>query len=544
MKPNVRLQNIRRRALQRYSHTDLLTDEEKEIRQACLDSYGYFVRYFWRFMVPDPFMPNWHVDALVEHMEALFTGDITKLIVNYPPRSSKTTLCSIAFQPWTWLNWPEARFIYGSHTLKLSSDLGLKSRELIETPEFKKLFGDIFYLSKDNSSKTYFTNNKLGGRLCVSVKSTVIGFGGDFVFADDPNSPEQVHSVSERERALSWWSHAASTRLNDEENSRRIIVQQRLHEKDLTGHWLSSQDKDIVHLFVPMEFESHKKCTTTFGDKKWEDPRTKDGEIMWAEKFTPESLAKKRIEMGSLEYTGQYQQSPYPEGGLIYKKEWFRYWKNPTPPDCHTVIQSWDTALTGIDTRLKSSSEPCYSACTTWGIFEDDYGAENIILLNSWRGKVEYPELRKIALRLSHNYHDTVLEQAPIKARMAPDIVLIEAKVNGFSLYQELLRSGVNAKKFNIKKYNNKYARAHQASVLVEGGRVWMPAAAPSYSKPLPFADEMIQCCIKFPSSDSNDMVDSMSQALLYMRDRLWIPLEDDRIIELPEMGYREPIQI
>lgn len=541
MKFDTRLKHIAKQyALSKPKGSDL-TDEELEIRENCLSSYLFFTKYFWELMVPEPFMPNWHVDALAEHMEALFTGDITKLIVNYPPRSSKTTLCSVGFQPWTWLNWPQARFIYGSHTLKLSSDLGLKSRDLIESPEFKRLFGDIFLLHKDNTSKSYFTNDKLGGRLCVSVKSTVIGFGGDFIFADDPNSKEQVNSPSERERAQSWWSHAVSTRLIDEESSRRAIIQQRLHEKDLTGHWLSSGDKNIVHLFVPMEYEETRKCQTTFGEKSWQDPRSTQGEIMWPDRFSKEVLQDKKIEMGTLEYTGQYQQAPYPAGGLIYKEEWFQYWKQPTPPDCHTVIQSWDTALTGVDHRLKASSDPCYSACTTWGIFEDDYGAENIILLNTWRGKVEYPELRKIALRLSHNYHDTVLEQEPIKQRMAPDIVLIEAKVNGFSLYQELIRSGVNAKKFNIKKYNNKYARAHQASVLVEGGRVWMPASAPSYSRPLPFADEMIQCCLKFPSSDANDMVDSMSQALLYMRDRLWMPLDDDRKRPIPEDDYQQP---
>lgn len=498
-----------------------------EKKERYKESFKEFIVDAWPYIDPAPYMDNWHIDALCDHLQALYEGDIKRLILNVPPRCSKTNIGCIAFPAWVWANEPQHKFIYGSHSLKLAGDSSLKCRDLILSPWYRGIFGNDFSLRKDNLTKTYFSNDKMGARLCVSVESSIIGFGADTLYLDDINSATGVESENKRDSANMWIDRAASTRINNEENSRFVIQQQRLHEKDASGYYLAKEMPNTVHLYIPMEFESSRRCRTFFGEWAWEDPRQEEGELLWPERFKDDSIDNKKISLGSYAYAGQYQQRPAPAEGGIFKEEWFGWWCEPRPPKCEFVIQSWDTALTGHDPRSKNS-DPCYSACTTWGVFNDENNVPNLILLDLWRGKVEYPNLRKMAIRLANNYHDTVLEDEPLEEGPQPDMVLIEAKVSGYSLYDDLRVAGIPVVKFNPNKHGIKTARARSASALVEAGRVWLPAKPPHYDDLLTYAQQFVDLCLKFPNDESNDIVDSMSQALIKIRESGWVRLPDD----------------
>lgn len=244
----------------------------------------------------------------------------------------------------------------------------------------------------------------------------------------------------------------------------------------------------------------------------WEDPRAKEGQLLCEERFSEKEINKYKNELGSYGYAGQYQQRPAPEEGGIIKKPWFCWWKDSTPPEIEFVIQSWDTALTAKDVSA-------YSACTTWGVFYDHNYVENVILLSMWRDRIEYPELREMTKRLYFDYRDTGKVRNPLFKGRPVDMCLIEAKASGDPLIQDLALAGIRAIPFVPNKYGDKIQRVRLITPLIEGGRVWLPAKPPSYDKLLPFADEFIESVACFPNAESRDLVDTMTQALLKLKD-------------------------
>jgi hypothetical protein len=507
-----------------------LTDEEQELKALMKSSFKDFVISAWPYMDATPYIDNWHIDALCDHLQALYEGDIKRLIINIPPRCSKTLIGCIALPAWIWSKEPQHKFIYGSNKLALAEDSSLKCRDLIISPWYRHFFRDEFQLRKDNFGKRYFSNNKMGARLSVSVDSSVVGFGADTIFIDDGNCSKGVYSEVQRNASNTWIDSAVSSRINNPDKFRLVIQQQRLHEQDLSGYYLSKELKDTVHLFIPMEYESSRKCVTTFGEWEWSDPREKDCELLWPDRFNKQWVEITKKDMGSLIYAGQHQQRPSSADGTTFKDEWFGFWEEETSPECSFVIQSWDTALVGDDG--KNPNKVCYSACTTWGVFEDENNIPNIILLNMWRGKVNFPDLRKMAHRLALNYHDTDINSPPLGEGMKPDVVLVEAKVSGFGLHDELRLLGIPVLKFNPNKYGNKMYRARSISALVEAGRVWLPAKPPKYDKLRSYAQTFLELCLKFPNDESNDVVDSMSQALIKIRESGWVKIPLDHIEE------------
>lgn len=263
----------------------------------------------------------------------------------------------------------------------------------------------------------------------------------------------------------------------------------------------------------------------------WEDPRVAEGQLLCEERFSEKEINKYKNELGSYGYAGQYQQRPAPEEGGIIKKPWFQWWKDSTPPEIEFVIQSWDTALTAKDMSA-------YSACTTWGVFYDHNYIENVILLSMWRDRVEYPELREMTKRLYFDYRDTGKVRNPLFKGRPIDMCLIEAKASGDPLIQDLALAGIRAIPFVPNKYGDKLQRVRLITPLIEGGRVWLPAKPPSYDKLLPFADLFIESVACFPNSESRDLVDTMTQALLKLKDGQFLRHPKDEIPVTP--SYKE----
>ena len=510
--------------------------EKKNMLLAQLSFYE-FIKQAWHAIEGSvPFIDNWHIQAIAEHLEACYRRDIKNLLINIPPRTSKSTIISVMFPAWVWLRNPEERFMYASYASALSNEHGYKCRTLITSNWYQERFSKFYQLSKDQKAKGFFDNDKKGSRIATSVGAVNTGKGGNILVCDDPNSASDGNSEADRINAIRWWDSVWSTRLNSPKNDVKIVVQQRVHEDDITGHIVNNDiDNEWTKLILPMEYESSRKAKTIIlpstNGKVWQDPRKEEGELLCDKRFDHKFIKSKKQEMGSYLYAGQFQQRPAPEEGGIIQKSWFSWWKHDEPPEIQFIVQSWDTALT-------ANEMSAYSACTTWGVFLDHNYIEHLILLSSWRGRVEYPELREMAKRLYRDYRDNGKEHNPRFKGREPDLCLIEAKASGDPLIQDMRKGGIRAIPFNPNKYGDKIQRVKLITPIIEGGRVWLRAQAPKYDRLMAFSDDFLQEVATFPNSSSRDLVDTMTQALLKLRDGHFIVNPRD---ERPQpKDYRE----
>ena len=343
---------------------------------------------------------------------------------------------------------------------------------------------------------------------------------------DDPNSAQDAFSKVSLKNCSDWWDTTMASRAENFKTVRRIIVQQRISEDDLTGHILAKEDGSWLHLRLPMEFEEDNQCRIQIDDEAWTDPRKTSGELLWPEGIGRSELETLKADMNYDGYriSGQLQQRPSPLKDGILEADWFQWWDEDYMPPFKYILQSWDTALTGNTTS-------CYSACTTWGVFTHN-NVKNIMLLSVFREKVEYPDLRKMAIRLAENYEDVFMNEPPLKNTMnekkAPHQILIEQKVSGYSLLQDLLRANLPVLKFNPNEYGDKIGRCRLVSHLMENGLVWLPTAKPHHKHLTQDAKLFLEAASTFPSSSSNDIVDSMSQAFIRLISSSWVSNTQD----------------
>lgn len=490
------------------------------------------------------FTPGWHIDAICEHLQELHRGNIRNLLINIPPRFSKSSLCCVFFPVWCWIDNPNLQWVFTAYTNSLTIRDNVRSRRLIESPWFQTRWGAKFALAGDQNTKMKVENSKGGFRIATSVDAGTMGDGGDRVVIDDPNNTRDSSDVM-LESTLSWWTDVMPTRLNDFKRGSRIVIQQRIHERDLTGHILSTEPNEWVKLILPMEFEPQRKCVTvalpSTGGKPWEDPRTKTDELLCPARVGPkELLALKRGLKSSYAIAGQLQQRPAPEAGGMFKREWFKPWKEPQSPKLEFVLASWDTALT-------ESDKNAYSACTVWGVFYRHYqddriwtnGAAlpgdsdalgrvpNVILLNMVRRQMEYPELRRVAHNIARDWRaDEATSTPSADKKFKPDMNLVEAKANGLSLIQDLSRTREVFTKFNPDPFGDKMQRVRLITHLVEAGRIWLPCRPDGTFKA--FAQKTLDQCLLFPNAASRDVVDTMTQALLRLQSSGWVAHPDD----------------
>lgn len=391
-----------------------------------------------------------------------------------------------------------------------------------------KIIPDYVYNIRVKDNHNYFANN-------ILVHN-----------CDDPNAASDLESKVILETRKDWFSGTFSTRRNDPKNDCLIVQQQRISQMDISGFILDNdKDNQYVKLILPMEWESQRKCKTIIlpstKGKVWEDPRTVENELLWPERIGPIELLQLKAGLSSAyRVAGQLQQRPAPVDGSIIKKGWFKKWCFSSPPKLQHVIQSWDTAL-GAD------ENSCFSAATTWGIFLDEANMANVILLSLWRDKLEYPELRAVAQKLYADYnYDKAKRPNAIDKKCVPDLVLVEAKANGKSLIQDLQRAGVPAIPFNPDKHGDKIMRVRLITHFIEGGRVWLPAKPPDYTKLRDYAELLSEQAGLFPAAESRDLIDTMAQCLLRLRDSGYLtnPLDagmfSNQPADAPERKRRE----
>lgn len=476
------------------------------------------------------FTDGWAIGAISEHLQAVIEGEIKDLLINQPPRTTKSSLCAVCLTPWTWIHFPSTQFFYTSYSDKLSIRDHVKARRLIESSWYQTRWRDAYQLTDDQNTKIRYDNTKGGYRVASSTDGTVTGEGGDILVCDDPNSANDL-SDAKLDGVLGWWRQVMPTRLNDFKKGRRIVTQQRIHEKDISGEIITSDtDGNWVKLILPMEFEAKRRCITvklpSTNGAKWRDPRQKEGELLWPERIGVPELKRLKKELGSqYAISGQLQQRPAPGEGGIIKKAWFKWWREPTPPRLKYIVLS-------VDTAMSEEKEAAFSSATTWGVFDDPYTMiPSVILLSRWRDQVEYPELRKRITRLADHYLDLgPLSEPPLpkNTKCRPNLVLIERKNNGISLIQEMSRSGRVITGFNPDKLGDKTQRVRLITPLLESGRVWVPTAKPKFDRLKPWADEFVESCGTFPKATARDDVDTMTQALWKIEQSGWVWVAGD----------------
>jgi hypothetical protein len=266
-----------------------------------------FVRQAWHVLEPcTPFVCGIHIDAICSHLQAVTEGQIPHLIINVPPGHAKSLLVCVFLPAWVWIEHPESRWLFASYREPLAIRDSLKCRRLIESDWYQQRWGNRFQLREDQNQKQRFENDRTGYRVVVPM-SAVTGERSDYVVVDDPHSVDQAASDAERTAAVDWWNGSMSTRLNDPSKGHKIVVQQRLHESDLTGDLLLRGGYE--HLCLPAEFEPECRCCTSIG---WKDPRTEAGELLWPQRLDHAVLEELKATLGSYRYAGQFQQRPAP----------------------------------------------------------------------------------------------------------------------------------------------------------------------------------------------------------------------------------------
>lgn len=458
------------------SLVNLPTHNEVRAERARRSLYEY-VKQAWHVVEPaTEFVHGWHMEAICEHLEAVSRGEVRNLLINMPPRHGKSLLVSVFWPTWEWLTHPDKRWLFASYAQSLSTRDSLKCRRIIESPWYQQNWGHLYQLTSDQNQKTRFDNDKTGYRLATSVGGAATGEGGDRVVCDDPHAVQDAPSKALRESTLLWWDEVMSTRLNNPKTGAKVIVMQRVHAEDLSGHVLGQSGWE--HLCLPAEYEGS-KAFTSIG---WQDPRIEEGELLWPDRFGVDELMSLKTSLGSYAAAGQLQQRPSPAEGGIIKRGWWRFYRE-VPGDLEEVIESWDCAFKD----LKTSD---YVAGHVWG----RKGA-NKYLLDRVHDRLAFPATIQAVRTLSAKW-----PQAHTK--------LVEDKANGTAVIATLQNeiSGM----IPVEPQGGKEARAAAVSPQIEAGNVYLPD--PTIA---PWVHDFIEECAAFPNGAHDDNVDAMSQALL-----------------------------
>lgn len=497
----------------------------REMADAEESLYG-FARQAWQQFEPGKFIGGWHIEAICEHLEAVTRGDIENLIINIPPRCMKTALVSVMWPAWIWIKNPGAQFFYVMSSQDLVDKASDNSKTLVTSEWYKKRWGHKVKLSASQNTKERWNTTANGFRVGCTILGKIVGKGGHYLIVDDPNNT--FESDNERRKINEIYSASLANRVNDLKHPKRVFVQQRTGGGDLTDYLLGGEKDDAtVALILPMKFEGDRRCKTIALPSTdgiiWQDPREKEGELLWPNGIDEKALKSlyRQLRHPSL-IASQYQQRPSPDEGGLIKKAWFRVWDKNVSPDISFIVQSWDTAFKAEDAKV--SSTIAYSVCTTWGVFEDMNGTQNILLLNVWRKKVNFHDLLLEAKRLAEDYrdvdskpsHKTKYDQA-----YSADRILIENCATGGPLIQELRRAGIITVPFNPAKFGDKINRVNYVSHLIKDGRVWVRGKESGALEV--FSQNFVDECSVFPNGTYRDQVDTMTQILFHLRQTGWL---------------------
>jgi predicted phage terminase large subunit-like protein len=459
-----------------------LSEYENSIkRERAQSDFASFVKDMW-----PGFIDGRHHKVMGKKFQEIADGKLKRLIINMPPRHTKSEFASFLLPAWFLGKFPGKKIIQTSNTAELAVGFGRKVRNLVDSEQYAKTFPNVS-LRSDSKAAGRWATNAGGEYFAIGVGGTVTGKGADLLIIDDPHSEQEAALAATSpeifDKVYEWYTSGPRQRLQP--GGAIIVVMTRWSKKDLTGKILQSMiDKDGEHWEV-ISFPAILPSNNP----------------LWPEFWSLAELEALRLELPAGKWNAQYQQEPTSEEGAIIKREWWRLWEPEKPPRCEFVIQSWDTAFT-------KSERADYSACTTWGVFylNENPNDPNVILLDAYKKRMEFPELKEKAF----NYYK----------EWEPDAFIVEAKASGAPLIFELRAMGIPVQEFTPSRGNDKMVRINSVSDLFASGKVWAPATR--------WADELIEEMAAFPNSDHDDLVDSSTQALIRFRKGGFLRLQTD----------------
>ena len=455
---------------------------DKEKKQLVNNDFLTFVKHVW----PE-FIEGYHHKKIAKKFNDLAQGKIKRLIVNMPPRHTKSEFASYLLPAWMIGQRPKLKIIQTTHTGELAVRFGRKTKTLIDSAEYQKVFNTK--LREDSQAAGRWETEQGGEYFAAGVGGAITGRGADLLIIDDPHSEQDALSIPALERAYEWYTSGPRQRLQP--GGAIVVVMTRWNTKDLTGMILQSQSNVKSDKWELIEFPAI----------------LPNGKPIWPEFWKLSELEGVKASISVQKWNAQWMQNPTSEEGAIIKREWWRKWEYEQIPPLEHVIQSYDTAF-----MKKETAD--YSAITTWGIFyENEDSGPQLILLDAHKGRYEFPELRRIA------YEQFIYWN--------PETVLIEGKASGMPLTYELRKMGIPVINFTPSKGNDKHARVNSVAPLFESGCIW----APTHKQ---FAQDVIEECAAFPYGENDDLVDSTTQALMRFR--------QGGFIEHPEDYRDEPL--
>ena len=441
-----------------------------------------FVKHMW----PD-FIEGSHHRHIAKKFNELATGKLNRLIINMPPRHTKSEFASYLLPAWMVGRDPKLKIIQATHTAELAVNFGRKAKHLIDSEDYQNIFKTR--LQEDSKAAGRWNTSDGGEYFAVGVQGAVTGRGADLLIIDDPHSEQDVNSPNAFEKAYEWYTSGPRQRLQP--GGIIVLVMTRWSTKDLTQKLVNAQKEEKADQWEVVEFPAV----------------LPNGKPVWPEYWKIEDLDSVKASAGIAKWNAQYMQDPTSEEGALIKREWWKDWEHDEMPNIEHIIQSYDTAY------LKKETAD-YSAITTWGVFRPNEDApRQLILLDSYKARLEFPELRRVAKEHYDYWH--------------PETVIIEAKASGLPLMYELRQMGIPAMNYTPSKGQDKIARVNAVSPMFEAGQVW----APLHKQ---FAQELVEECAAFPYGDHDDLVDSMTQALLRYR--------QGGLLDHPE-DYKDEIQ-
>ena len=477
MKQNIDINKLPANVRAQYKRFKVM-HAEKKIQRKAKDDFMSFTKAVW----PE-FIEGAHHRIIAQKFNDLANKKINRLIVNMPPRHTKSEFASFLLPAWMVGRNPKLKIIQATHTGELAVRFGRKAKTLIDSEEYSKIFDTT--LREDSQAAGRWETSQGGEYFAAGVGGAITGRGADLLIIDDPHSEQDAMSLNAFENAYEWYTSGPRQRLQP--GGQIVLVMTRWSKKDLTGILLDNQKKvkgdqwEVVEFPAIMDHGTEKKP-------------------VWPQYWKLEELESVKATLPVGKWNAQWMQEPTSEEGALIKREWWKKWEHEYLPDVTYVIQSYDTAF------LKKETAD-YSAISTWGIFYPEEGGKpNIILLDSLKDRFEFPELRREALE-QYRY-------------WKPDMVIVEQKASGTPLTHELRQMDIPVMTFTPSRGNDKHVRVNSCAPLFEAGLIWAPDEQ--------FAEEMIEECASFPHGDHDDLVDSMTMAIMRFRQGGFLPHPED----------------
>ncbi len=470
---------------------DLERREQLYEKQQARDTFMGFVNKVW----PD-FIGGRHHSIMAKAFERVANGQCKRLIINMPPRHTKSEFASYLLPAWFLGKFPNKKVIQTSHTAELAVGFGRKVRNLVDSDVYHDIFPTL-QLQADSKAAGRWNTSKQGDYFAIGVGGAVTGKGAHLLIIDDPHSEQEAALAATNpdvyDKVYEWYTSGPRQRLQP--GGAIVIVMTRWSQRDLTGQVI--------------------KASAQRGGEEWEviefPAILPSGNPLWPEFWSLQELQALKDELPNSKWQAQYQQNPVGNESAIIKRDWWQWWEEDQPPECEYILQAWDTAF-------EKTQRADYSAGTTWGVFTHHKdNTKNLILLNTYKKRVEFPELKK----------DVMYEYKMYE----PDTLLVEKKASGAPLIYDLRAMGIPVSEYVPSRGQDKIARLNSVSDIIASGRVWVPRT--------PWAEELVDEIAEFPNGENDDLVDSTTLALMRFRQGGFLRLPTDEPEEIE--WFRSP---